>query len=332
MTNTAAKKIIVIGAGSWGTAIANLLAKNSHQVLLSANIKEVFDEITQESTNKNYLPDIKLSENLKAISSFEKEIQTADFVFIVVPSLNAAEVFNEISQAKINENCKFVICSKGVEKESLNLLGDAFENITNIKDHAVLAGPNFAIEVAQEIPTITTIAAKDKELANQVIAILNNDYFKAQYSNDPRTAEICAIVKNIIAIGCGITDGLGLGINAKSAVVMKGISEIQILCEAFNTSKDLTNAAGFGDIFLTCSSTKSRNNSLGVMIAKGKTHADIKKETNTTYEGAASAEAIAQIAKKYKLQLDLCDAIAKILAGDYSPTQIKDIITQSILS
>ena len=326
------KKIIVIGAGAWGTALANLLAKNSNEVLLSANHAEVIDEINKKHTNQKFLPTVKLSSKLKAIADFSDQIKSADFVFIVTPSSSAPTIFEKISHLKLKKNCKFVICSKGVEQKSLALLSDAFERITNLKSYAVLSGPNFAIEVANEVPTITSIASQNKKLAAEVAAVLNNKNFQAQYFKDPRTAEICGIVKNIIAIGCGIVDGLDLGVNAKAALVMKGICEIQILCKKFKASKDVINAAGFGDIFLTCSSTKSRNNTLGTLISKGKNYREIAKETGKTYEGASSALAVAALAKKFKLKLDLCEKINEILTHKHSSTQIRSIITKSILS
>ncbi len=326
------KKIIVIGAGAWGTTIANLIAKNSYQVFLSANRQEVVDEINHKNSNQRFLPNIKLSPKIKAVGSFEEEIKSADFVFIVTPSESATQIFKKISQLKIGKNCKFILCSKGIEQQSLKLLSDAFEKITKIKKYAVLSGPNFAIEVANQSPTITSVASKNKKLASEVSALLNNDHFRAHYFKDPRTAEICGIVKNIIAIGCGILDGLDLGVNAKAALVMKGIGEIQLLCKKFKASEDISNAAGFGDIFLTCSSEKSRNNSLGRSISEGKTYAEILVKTGKTYEGASSAKAIAAIAKKLKLKLDLCVGVNEILSRKHSPKQIKAKISQIILS
>ncbi len=335
MQNDAARrasKIIVIGAGAWGTAIANLLAQNSNEVFLSVNRNDIVDEINHKHTNQRFLPEVKLSNKIKAIGDFDEEIKSADFVFIVTPSLNATEVFEKIKKLKLKKKCGFVICSKGFEHNSLLLLSDAFEKIVGIKNYAVFSGPNFAIEVANQEPSVTTIASRNKKLAQKVISLLNNDNFQAHYFKDPRTAEICGIVKNVIAIGCGIVDGLGLGVNAKSAVVMKGISEIQLLCKKMKASTDITHAAGFGDIFLTCSSTKSRNNSLGVLLASGKSYAQIAKETGQTYEGEFSAVAVSEIAKKLKLQLDLCEEINQILTRKHSPNQIKRIISKSILS
>lgn len=326
------KKIIVIGAGSWGTAIANLLAQNSNEVFLAANRRDIVDEINQKNTNQRFLPDVKLSGNIKAIEDFSGEIKTADLVFIVTPSSAATEVFKKIKDLKLKKKCGFVICSKGFEHETLMLLSDAFEKITKLKNYAVFSGPNFAIEVANQEPTVTTIASHNKKLAQEVIEVLSNDNFQAHYFKDPRTAEICGVMKNIIAIGCGIVDGLGWGVNAKSAVVMKGISEIQALCKKMKASTDIVHAAGFGDIFLTCSSRKSRNNSLGVMLAQGKSYAQIVKETGQTYEGEFSAEAVSQIAKKLKLQLDLCEEINQILTRKHTPNKIRSIISKSILS
>jgi len=319
------KKIIVIGAGAWGTALANLLAKNGNQVFLSANDQKIIQEINQKNRNERFLPQVKLSSNIKAGADFSDLAKMADFIFIVTPSSATTEVFAQIFKINFKKTCKFVICSKGVEPKSLELLSDAFEKITKNKNYAVLSGPNFAIEVASEVPTITTIAAKNKKLADAVIGVLNNDHFKASYFKDPRSAEIFGVVKNIIAIGCGIVDGLDLGVNAKAALLMKGISEMRILCKKLKASDDVVNAAGFGDLFLTCSSSKSRNNSLGRAIAEG------KKIENKTYEGKTSARAVTALAKKLKLKLDLCEQINEILTHKHSKAQIKSIITKVIL-
>lgn len=317
------KRVLVIGAGAWGTALANLIAKNSNEVFLQVNKTEIIDEIDQKNSNEKFLPNVKLSAKIFAVADFVTDV---DFCFIVTPSNVAAKIFEKISQTKFKKSCVFVICSKGVDLASNMILSDVFEKFTGRKNYAVLSGPNFALEVASEAPSITTIASKNKKLASEVINLLNNSYFCASYFKDPRTAEICGIVKNIIAIGCGIVDGLGLGVNAKAAVVMKGISEIKLLSKKFKAAGDVVNAAGFGDIFLTCSSEKSRNHSLGQIIAHGK-----KPETGKTYEGANSATAVAAMAKRLKLKLDLCEAISEILTEQFSPKEIKERIIQCIL-
>ena len=328
-------KILVIGSGAWGSAIANLIAKNSFDVFLSTIEKDVVAEVNNKNTNETYLPGLKFLPNITATLGFEDVISQVDAVFIVTPSNSCNIVFSQISdlksQGKVKDDCSFVICSKGFEPKSLTLLSDAFEEITKIKDYAVLSGPNFAVEVADFLPTITAIASQNEVLANKIIKILDNENFKGQYSSSPKTAEICSIVKNIIAIGCGITDGLNLGVNTKSALVMKGVEEIQILCKKFNVSQDLANAAGFGDIFLTCSSSKSRNNSLGSLLAKGQSYQKITKETGKTYEGASSADSVAKICKKLALNLPLCAVINDIINNEFSSKQIEEKIIKAIL-
>ncbi|MBU6140047.1 MAG: NAD(P)H-dependent glycerol-3-phosphate dehydrogenase [Proteobacteria bacterium] len=317
------KRILVIGAGAWGTSIANLIAKNSNEVFLNANKSEIIDEISHESANSKFLPNIKLSPKIFAVRDFVTDV---DFVFIVTPSIACVKVFQKIALTKFKKNTIFAICSKGLNAKTGELLSDSFAKITGNKNYVVLSGPNFAAEVANEVPTITTIASKNKKLAMTVINLLNNDHFRAFYFKDPRTAEICGVVKNVMAIGCGIVDGLDLGINAKSALVMKGISEIQVICKEIKASTDVVNAAGFGDIFLTCSSEKSRNNSLGVLLAQEK-----EQEIGKTYEGISSASALVALGKKLKVKLDLCEGINQILKRKSSAEQIRKIISKAIL-
>ena len=323
MKNTNSK-VMVIGSGTWGTALANHLAINNCEVYLNSIEKDVVNEINQKNSNSKYFPNLKLHKNIKAGIDF---IIDVDFLFIVVPSNVARNIFEKISITNFKKTCGFVICSKGFEDKTLSLLSDAFERITKNKNYLVLSGPNFAVEVAREVPSVTTIASKNKKIAQKVIKVLNNENFKALYFNDPRTAEICGIVKNILAIGCGIIDGLELGVNTKSALLVKGIAEIQALCKKIKASSDVANPAGFGDIFLTCSSTKSRNHSLGMLVALGK-----EPEKNITYEGMNSAKIIVEFAKKYKLKLDLCEAISKIIVGKFSQNEIKSRLIKAILS
>lgn len=317
------KKVLVIGAGAWGTALANLIAKNSNEVFLNANKQEIVDEISHNSSNEKFLPQVKLNVRVFGTRDFATDV---DFVFIVTPSANSRRVFDEIAKTKFKKNTIFVICSKGLEAKTNLLLSDSFEKITKNKNYVVLSGPNFAAEVAAEVPSITTIAAKNKKSATAVIKLLSNDYFKASYFKDPRTVEICGVIKNVIAIGCGIVEGLDLGVNAKSALVMKGVCEIQLLCKKLKASPDVVNAAGFGDIFLTCSSAKSRNNSLGFLIAQG-----LETQEGKTYEGITSAKNAVALAKKLKVKLDLCEGINQILSRKSSPAEIRKIISKAIL-
>ncbi len=335
--NKSLGRIAVIGAGAWGTAIANLIAKNFANVLknpicLIANDCQVINEINNHHSNSQFLPKVKLSKNIKACGHLENEIKNIDLVFIVTPSQTIFEVLKKISSFKLKPSIGLVICSKGFDFARQKFLSELVEDLLPKKNYAILSGPNFASEVAVEAPTITTIASKDKKFANKVSALLQNDYFKSQYSRDVLTVQLCGIFKNIMAIGCGIIDGLNLGQNAKSALILQGINEIILICKKLKISDDLNNPAGFGDIFLTCSSTKSRNNLLGFRIASGKKYSEIKKSENKTYEGVIATKSIAKLAKKLQIELILCKTIDQILSKNLSIAEIKILITKSILS
>ncbi len=325
------KKVAVVGSGAWGSAIANLVAKNNFSTVLIGLDETVATEINQKNTNHKYLPDVVLSPNLKASTDINSELKTADFIFIVVPSQNVKNLVEEIKQINLKKDCGFIICTKGLESESLKFFHEIIKENFMDKTIAVLSGPTFAIEVAQDLPTVCTISSKDKKFGEEIIEILENEHFKAIYCDDLVASEICGIVKNIIAIACGICEGLELGQNAKAAIIVKGISEIEILCNKIAGSCNLNTPAGFGDLFLTCSSTKSRNNSLGFKIGKGESFASIKQSSKTTYEGATSASSIDQLAKKLGLKLELCHEVNEILTKNHSIAEIKDKIVKAIM-
>lgn len=338
---------MVIGAGAWGSAIANLLASNAvsgEEVVLDSSFQNTVDEFKQKRTNERSLPGIILEERLTiekdVLDNFPiEELAKLKFVFVATTSSEAPEIFQKIADAKekgaFTRDCAFILCSKGFckmsEKEGLSFVSDAFEKITGIKNYAVLAGPTFAIEVAAKMPTVTTIASVNEELAKKIADVLINDRFSVSISESPLNAEICSIVKNIMAIGCGIIDGLELGINTKAALIVKGCNEIQQLCRYYKTSDDLENPHGFGDIYLTCSSEKSRNYSLGKLLAKEKSYAEIVKETGKTYEGFSSARDLAVVTSKTELSLPLCFAVNDILSNKLPRTEITQKLIAAIL-
>lgn len=321
-------KIIVIGAGAWGTALANLLAQKNLDVCLIANKPEIVDEINQKHSNCNFLPNI-LSYNLKSSQNLEEEALQADFIFIVTPSGATTNLLQQIAKLKLKQNCGLVLCSKGLDGFNLKFFHQIIEEILPHKNYAILSGPNFAAEVANQSLTITTIASKNQDFATQIIALLQNQYFKAEFSEDVVAAEICGVIKNIIAIGCGIVDGFELGQNAKAALVLQGINEIELLCKKMGSAAKINNAAGFGDIFLTCSSAKSRNNSLGLMIAQGQKPSELLGKK--TYEGAVGARTIANLARNFDLQLKICQTINYILQNSLEKDKLREQIIAAII-
>lgn len=273
-------KITIIGKGSWGTALGNLLVNNKLQVSYD------IDKISKD----------------------------CGFIFIAVPSIAVKEIFKNLAERKISEKIILVICSKGIDEQNGKLFSEIIKEILPKNNFVILSGPNFASEVAAKLPTTTTIAGSNKLAAEKVIKILKNDYFLPIYCPDLATTQICGAVKNILAIGCGIIEALKLGENAKAALITKGITEINLLAKKFGgKAESFFSPAGFGDLFLTCSSKKSRNNSLGILIGSGTDPKKILSDNKKTYEGARAAKSIAQLATKHKITLPVCMAINDIL-------------------
>lgn len=312
-------KITIIGAGAWGCAIANLIGKNGYPVTLF-------------SKNQDSIALKKISQKKVAYCfDFKAAVTGADFLFVVVPSKVVSETLYKISQEKIVSKAIIVICSKGIADKDLKLFSQISEELLPQNNYAILSGPNFAEEVNQGLPTVTTIACKQESVATGVIKLLQNDHFLAITSHDVISAQIFGAVKNILAIGCGIIDGLKLGENAKAALILKGVTEMGLLIKKLGGEFNFVSAAGLGDLFLTCSSSKSRNNSLGVAIGAGKKVKEILKENHKVYEGFDAAKAIVEFALKHQIDLPLCRSINQILQQDLTKEEIKEIIFKTIL-
>lgn len=323
--------ITVIGAGSWGTAIANLLATNDNEVCAISDIKEICEEINQKNTHSISLPGVDLEKNLRCSLDLATEAVRSDLIYIVVPSNVVPIIIEQLSKLQLKENCGFIICTKGLDHKSLKFFHQILEEKIPGHDVAILSGPNFAIEVAQKIPSVTDIASYNSDFAARVIQTLNNENFKALPTDQVLISEICAVVKNIIAIACGINDGLQLGENSKAAIAVTGLSEIMQLARGLGAKNvDTQNAAGFGDIFLTCSTSKSRNNSLGNAIGQGEKYSELKKQK--TYEGAINAQSICKLAEQLGLQLKLCNFVKDTLEAEPSTSEIKANLRRIICS
>ena len=311
------------------------MSKNNHHVVLLSHSAETADEINRQHTNFKHLPNISLATKLTATNQLTADIFTGiDVIFVATPSIATLAVVEKIKHFNLSADIGFVLCSKGLDGNNLQLFSQIFVRNFSQNDFAILSGPNFANEVAQGLPTVTTIATTNKRFFNKIAATLQNQQFSCYYSHDIITTELCGIMKNIIAIGCGIVDGIGLGENAKAALVHRGVVEIVRFAKVINGKKvaaDLVNPAGFGDIFLTCGAKKSRNNSLGYEMGCGKAFANIIKTNNKTYEGAISAQAIAKLSAKYAVELPLCNFIAKAIGGSYTADQIAKELIKVIL-
>lgn len=335
MSSNKRKRVSVIGSGAWGTALANLIAENAREVILFTHSHETAAEINSHHLNSKHLSNQNLNPRLKAIAGLSQDfLEQSHLIFIVTPSTFVKEILQQISKFNLKADTSFILCSKGLETNSLKFFSGVFSEIFPHNKFAILSGPNFASEVVASVPTVTTIASQHKQLFTAVNNLLANEHFSCFYSRDVITTEICGAVKNILAIGCGIIDGLALGENAKAALVNRGIAEIIALSQKISGKRaapDLANPAAFGDIFLTCSTKKSRNNSLGYQISQGKTYQEITANSRSTFEGAIAAASITKLSRQLEINLALCETIHEILSQNFLPNQIKEKINRSIL-
>ena len=314
----------VIGAGAWGTTIAELLSKNNSKVLLWAKEQLVAQNINSKHINNVYLPKIKLSKKIKATSSLQ-DFKNIDFLFVVVPVQFTDNILKKLKNV-IKEKCTIINASKGIEVQSLRLVGDITKKIFSKNKIAILSGPNFAKEIALGNPTASLIAAHNIKHAKLISDLISSKHFRPYLSNDIIGAQICGAMKNVYAIGCGIIVGKKFGENAVASIISRSFSEIKVVClKLGGNTETLMGLSGIGDLFLTCSSNKSRNFSLGLNLAKGESLESILKSKKTISEGVYTSKAIKKLSNKLKISLPLNDAIYKIL---YQNKNINKIISE----
>ena len=306
------KQISVIGAGAWGTALANLLSYNGNKTNIWAIEEDVVESINNSNVNKIYLSDIKLNQNLIATNHLD-DVTKSEIIFLVIPTQFTKQTISVLKD-KIGKDCIFVICSKGIETNSKKLLTDIVGKIFPKNPIAAISGPNFADEVAQLKPAITTVASNDITIAKKVAKVLENDNFSVYTHNDIIGVELAGALKNVIAIASGIASGLDLSISTKAAILTKGVHEITRISEALGGDREtMLEACGIGDLILTCMSPKSRNMSLGIELGKGKSLNKILSERRTVAEGVASAKAVYEIIQDHNLNCYIFTLIYKIL-------------------
>lgn len=321
------KKVSVIGAGSWGTAIAFVLAENGHDCLLWARRKEQADEINVSHENHAYLPNVKLPENLLATSNLEEASLHGEMIIIAVPTNAIRSVCAEINSI-ISEQKVIVHVSKGIEPNSLKRISELIsEEISpsNRKAIVALSGPSHAEEVVHRHPTTVTAASTDLEAAEEVQDLFMNAYFRVYTNKDIVGVEIGAALKNVIALAAGITDGLGYGDNAKAALITRGLAEISRLGVKMGAHPlTFSGLTGLGDLIVTCTSVHSRNWKAGNMLGQGQKLEDVISGMGMIIEGIRTAKAAHQLAEKYEVSMPLTEALYTVLFEDVPPKTAVD--------
>ncbi len=304
--------VSVIGAGSWGTALAQSMAFQGHSVTLWARKPELAEEINTAYTNSRYLEGVQLSPNIKATSDLKTAMENS-VLFMVTPAQSMRFVLAEMGFF-VRGDHKLVLCSKGIEMESCMMMSDVAKGMMPTTPVAVLTGPNFAHEIARRKPAATTLACQDEVLAKELQNIVVTPYFRPYRSNDIIGAQIAGALKNVIAIACGISKGLNMGESANASLVTRGLAEIARLGVAMGAQQEtFMGMCGMGDMMLTCSSEQSRNFSLGFALGQGQALNTIMGTRQSVTEGVHTAKSAVKLAEKYGVELPICTAIHKCL-------------------
>jgi glycerol-3-phosphate dehydrogenase (NAD(P)+) len=323
----------VLGAGSWGTALGATLASKDVPVTLWDVDSQVVSSIADRGENTRYLPGVPLPASLTAMDDLEKALDEADLVVVAVPSQVVRLV---AQQARPHLADGAVLCSaaKGIELDSLMTMSEVLQDVLPAERHdalTFLSGPSFAAEVARGLPTAVTIAGVSEPVVRRVQDAFHTATFRPYTSTDVVGVEIGGCVKNVVAIAAGICDGLGMGANARAALITRGLAEISRLAVVRGADPlTLVGLSGLGDLMLTCSSTLSRNHTVGVELGRGRSLADIQAAIGQVAEGVLNSRSTRELARRHGVDMPISEAVYRVIYEGYSPeTAVVELMTRS---
>ncbi len=317
MTRMNTTSISVIGSGSWGTALAQTLATKGLDISLWARRKEVANEVNNAHTNETRLPGVTINPRVSATTDIEEALQN-DIILMVTPAQSMRSALEQMKK-HIRPEHVLVLCSKGIEQETLLLMSEVVEEILPGTKTAILSGPNFAGEIARGKPAAATLACTDEQLAIALQNVVASTHFRPYITTDIIGTQVAGALKNVIAIACGIGKGLEMGENGRASLVTRGLAEITRLGVAMGAKPEtFLGQSGVGDMMLTCSSEQSRNFSFGLALGKGSSISEIMEGKNTVSEGFFTAKTCAALAKKHACDMPICTNIHACVNGDSS--------------
>lgn len=327
------EKVVVIGAGSWGTALGLVLARKGHDVTLWERDEKIAKTLQEERENKRLLPGIIFPENLNVTNELNGLLKGVKYVVLSVPSQALRSVIEKIS-SQIEENTILINTAKGIEVKSGETLSEVIKEEIKGKYHkniVILSGPTHAEEVALEIPT-AIVAAGESEKAKAVQELFNTDRFRVYMSTDILGVELGGAVKNCLAIGAGIADGMGYGDNAKAALVTRGITEMIRFGKALGANEmTFSGLTGIGDLIVTCGSKHSRNRFVGEELGKGRKIDDILANMIMVAEGVATVKAVHEKIKKLNISMPIVESIYDIIYEGADPKEkVKELMTREL--
>ena len=314
--------IAVLGAGSWGTALAALMARHGHAVTLWGRDAKVAAAIDQQHENTRYLPGIPLPDNLRATTDLAASLQNADLVLVVVPSHAFTETLRQLAPLR-PASAGVAWATKGFEPGSGRFLHEVAEDILGPSvPLAVVTGPSFAKEVTLGLPTAVTVHGDDVEFTQQVADVLHGPAFRAYTGNDMLGAELGGAMKNVLAVATGVADGMQLGLNARAGLITRGLNEMLRLAAAIGGRPEtLMGLAGLGDLVLTSTGDLSRNRRLGLALGRGQSLPDAVREIGQVVESVQTADEVMRQADRHGIDLPISKAVQSVLHGELSPSE-----------
>ena len=312
------ERVGVIGAGSWGTALAVVLAKNGHQVTVWSIIEDEITMLKEKHEHVDKLPGVKLPDSMEFTTDLEQAVQTSDMLVLAVPSIFTRSTAK--SMAPFVKDGQIIVCvAKGIEETTLMTISDVVEQEIPNADVAIMCGPSHAEEVGVGLPTTVVAGARTKATAEKVQDVFMNEVFRVYTSPDVLGMELGGSLKNVIALAAGVADGLGFGDNTKAALITRGIAEISRLAIAMGAKAEtLAGLTGIGDLIVTCASKHSRNRKAGMLIGQGYTMEEATKEVKMVVEGIYSAKAARALAQKYEVDMPIIDIVNQVLFENMS--------------
>jgi glycerol-3-phosphate dehydrogenase (NAD(P)+) len=324
-------RIAVLGAGSWGTALAVLLVRNGHQVVLWGFGEQEVNKIQRTGMNETYLPGVALPAELSVTADLDEAVADAQLILIVTPS-HGFDALCQRLQRCVPKDAMIAWATKGLNLATGERLDQVVTRYLPNHPLAVLTGPSFAKDVAQGLPTAVTLACTDQQACQQLQQVFHNDRFRVYLSDDLLGVQLGGVVKNIMAIATGIAEGMQLGANAKAALITRGLAEMQRLAIAMGAQpKTMMGLAGVGDLVLTCTDNQSRNRRFGLALGQGLSAEQAKASIGQVVEGTHNVDAVMALAQQYQVDMPIVAAVQNILAQTQTPAQALDeLLSRSV--
>lgn len=321
------QNVAVLGAGSFGTALAHHIAVNSHNVFLWARDEALLDAIDTDGENKKYLPGVTLAESVICCKDFSQAVACADHVLIAIPSQYFSQTLDLIN-TDVQANCGVLWACKGLEAGTGRFLSDVVaDKLGSDRNHAVLSGPTFAKELACSLPTAITVAANSQVYAESIVSLLHSDRFRTYISDDIRGVQMGGAFKNIYAIAAGISDGLNFGANTRVAVITRGLAELMRLGEILGgRSETLMGLSGVGDLILTCTDDQSRNRRFGLALGRGQSAEQALLEIGQSVEGVVATNVAFRLAQEKGVSMPIVEQVYRVINGLATPASAVSVL------